>query len=469
VGRDTKVSRYVRHWAGESLGSKYGVRIPLWLAALSVLSTLAAGESGLFSSYDPIALRIEAPFEDLFAGAKDDPDYAVDGTVSEGAGTAKRVRVALRGHTSRRETECTFPKLKLTAADKALLVGGVRTLKIGTHCGESPDDTLTGRFGRLPNERSPWREAAVYRLLDALQVPALRARPARITYVYTDELATTPRTIERNALLLEDDGEALKRIGADREIEAKEFTTAAAMFTPADAATLAFAEALTGNFDWCVKFTADDAYRCDARLKLWNVIAAARPGDKARPLLHDLDLSGMVAGSHRWFGDVFSTAFVASRSQREVETIAQVQRTRSLFGRAELDAARARFTARKAEAYRTLARAAIDDRGRQQMRDYLDAFYRAIERDEAFYRPVVARPGAVLLPPPPGTTPLCGGRAGIPVGTPVSAPIEVREGKAKVLLLDVLWHWAPPAKCAAVRQGPVWMDQKAIGVNYPAQ
>jgi len=70
------------------------------------------------------------------------------------ADTPVPVTVALRGHTSRRESECTFPKLKVSvvdgSADVVSLLGG-RRLKIGTHCGEATEDTLTAKFGRLPN------------------------------------------------------------------------------------------------------------------------------------------------------------------------------------------------------------------------------------------------------------------------------------------------------------------------------
>src|SRR5207248_1200706 len=124
-----------------------------------------------------------------------------------------------------------------------------------THCGESKDNTVTARFGRLPNERSPYREAFAYRLLETVGVPTLRARPARITYAF----ASSPpheggaqKTIDRNALLLENEKDAFKRLGGDRELPVEQFTNAREQFSTADSANLAFGEALVGNFDWCV-------------------------------------------------------------------------------------------------------------------------------------------------------------------------------------------------------------------------
>jgi hypothetical protein len=444
------------------------------LTSFAIVSPRADASHDLFASYDVVTFRLEAPFDDLFAGAKGNPDYTVDGTVRNTTGGQTLdpvpVRVSLRGHTSRRDTECTFPKLKIeAAADREPLAGGGKSLKLGTHCGESRDGALTERFGRLPNEKSPWREAAVYRLLHALQIPALRARPARVTYVFTESAQGSHTEIERNAMLLEDEDEAVSRVGGTAEIDAKQFTTAAEMFTPDDAAALAFAQALIGNFDWCIKFTAQDTYRCDARLKLWNVIAAAMKNGRAKPLMYDFDVTGMVAGRHRWFADVYNAAFVPSKSEREVEVIGQLQRTRSLFDRRRLDATRRRFVDRKADAYRAIDAAEVDPDGRRQIREYTDAFYREIESDDNFYRVVVTKPGTMLRRDGnANAAPVCTSRGAIPVGTPVSDPIDSRNGMAKVVVLDALWHWSP-AKCPIVHRGTPWIEQSAIGRNFPPQ
>jgi len=448
--------------------------VAIGLLTIGAFATARADEATLFSSYDVATLQLEAPFDELFAQAKEQPEYAVDGRLSTSPGSDPiPVKISLRGHTSRRDTECPFPKLKVAPVGGRALPGG-NTLKIGTHCGEGTENVLTARFGRLPNERSPWREAAVYRLLDALRIPSLRARPARITYVYSDRPegsdGTGDRRVERNAMLLEDDDDAIERIGGKKEITADEFTTADELFPRTDAANLAFAEALIGNFDWCVRFSAGDTYRCDARRKLWNVIAARTGNGKARPIMYDFDVSGMVTGSHRWFRSVYNAAFVPSKSEREVEVIAQVQRTRTLFSRAELDAARRRFLERRTDAYRTIDDVDIDPDGRRLMRDYTDAFYREIEADEAFYRPVVTQEG-VRLRSNAGAAAhaICASRGPVPPGTPVGGPLDVRGDMVKVVVLDALWHWAPPAQCPAVQHGSAWIARRAIGKNFPSR
>ena len=185
----------------------------LALSALATSPTPAGAQSSspLFSTYDVLPLKLEAPFNDLFARARTNDEYGVTGKLSythDGREVVvEGVKLTLRGNTSRREAECAFPKLKVqlpaNAAAGPLGAGGT-SLKLGTHCGEAADDKLTVKYGRLPNERSPLREAFVYRLLESIGVPTLKARPARVSYVYTDaRTGQTPaqdQPIVRNAL-----------------------------------------------------------------------------------------------------------------------------------------------------------------------------------------------------------------------------------------------------------------------------
>src|SRR3954451_21856204 len=136
----------------------------------------------LLDGETPIALTLEAPLKELFDRGAEDENFTVAGTLrykdpSSGADVELRdLEVSVRGHTSRRETECSFPKLKLK-------LKGAGSIKIGTHCGEAGDDQLTAKYGRLANDKSPHREALAYQVLAAAGVPTLRARAARITYV----------------------------------------------------------------------------------------------------------------------------------------------------------------------------------------------------------------------------------------------------------------------------------------------
>jgi len=447
---------------------------------MSLAAALPEGRA-LFSSDEPLAFTLSAPFNDLFQRARAEQEYSVVGALNyseKGHNIAiDGVTISLRGHTSIRESECAFPKLKLDFpadgkdATASTIFAGLKGIKLGTHCGESTDNTVTQKYGRLPNEQAPLRETVVYRILDALRVPTLKARLARVSYVYTDaQPGKTPdqrNPVVRNAMILETTGEALKRLGATDEVTEQQFTNARERFTTEDTAVLAFAEAMIGNFDWCVRMFPGDKYRCDDRHPLWNITAAVGADGRARPVMYDFDVSGMVAGHHRWFKEVFNSAFVESNSPIDVEVLSQVQRTRTLFGRSDLDATRQRFVQRKPDAYRVLEVATLDPQGRRQIKQYLDAFFSAIESDQAFYRPVVVAKGTAAFADAGGGSVVCSTAGTIPVGTPVSQPLEKSGARIKVWLLDALWRWAPPIKCDAVHNGPVWIDASAVGTDYP--
>jgi hypothetical protein len=446
------------------------------LLSLTFASGAAAPPgSPLFSSQDVLTLRLEGPLHELIAKSQLASDSsAVTGklTLTQNGSdtTIDGVGISLRGHTSRRASECTFPKLKVTLpagqVDRTVLAGH-SFLKIGTHCGETTGDAITAKYGRVANEHSPMREGFVYRLLDVVGVPTLKARQARITYVYTDGNSSRMESLVRNAIIVEDDDEAVKRLGGTRQIDEKGFSNAHDQFTPADTAIVAFAEAMIGNFDWCLKMTRDDAYRCNARHPLWNVLAIVGSDNRARPLIYDFDVAGMVTGRHRWFKDVYYDGFVESRSQPTLEVLGQVQRTRSLFGRADLDAARRHFMEKKSDAYRTLESSNVDAAGKQRIREYLDAFFAAIGSDDAFYRPAVVVEGARAYADAAQANPLCSAMGPMPVGTVVSDPAETTDRMMRVALLDTKWAWATPKPCDAIHRGLVWIQRDAVSRDYP--
>jgi hypothetical protein len=423
----------------------------------------------VFSSFTILDVVLEAPLADLFSRGRKDEDYVVPGTlkVTDPAGgrttTIENVQVGTRGHTSLRESECAFPKLKIAFGPAARVegspFGSMEAVKIGTHCGDQPDGP-GGKYGRWPNEKAAHREAFVYRLLEVMHVPTLKARPARITYLDSRSAGDGAQPVVRSAMLLEDDEEALKRYGAHAQLPPKRFGSAPSVFAMPDIARLTFAQAMIGNFDWCLRMSPRDTYRCNDTTPLWNVLGLVRSGGLAVPVIQDFDLAGMVTTRHIWFASVFNRAY--AKTEQEVEVLAQLQRTRSVFPRDLLDATRSEMAARKAPAYEALAQSPIDDEGRGVVKAYLDAFFAAIETDESFYRPVIVARALVHLDAA-SARPACSEEA--PAGTPVSAPLETAGDKSRVILLDALWHWAE--KCEAVRLNPVWIPTAVINTNYP--
>ena len=443
------------------------VRFPAIAVAVVLLSGIGVPREvkldSLLDGAGPAIFTIEAPLEHLFEIGSEDENVTVPGTVrfkdpASGADVVlSDVAVSVRGHTSRRETECTFPKLKLK-------LKGAGSLKIGTHCGEGADHELSPKYGRLANEKSPLREALVYELLRAAETPTLRTRPARVTYI--DKAHTEP--LERHALLLEDDDDAMKRVGGTAEIPLETFGNVAVRGATADAARIAFAQAMIGNFDWCLKFSPDDIYRCNEPKPLWNVLAFDHGGGKTSLLMKDFDLAGMVVGRHTWFDKVWNRAVVGSGSEIEIEVLSQVQRTRSLFPRATLDAERRHFAARKTAIYDAVKAAAVDDKGRELARAYLNAFYAAITEDDQYYRPIVVRTDVQVFLDAAGTREACGPKDVMRPGTPVN---EIgRDGlMSQVIVLDAMWRWGSRNECHAVQDGPVWIPTDAIVRNFPSR
>jgi hypothetical protein len=329
-----------------------------------------------------VAMRLTAPFNQIFVHAYDEGGGTFKGklTVELGASgpVEQDVELSVRGNSSKAPDECSFPKLKIRA--------GERTFKLGTHCGERADGDLTPVLGRWANEKSPPREALVYSLVDAAGVRTLRARNARVTYVYSDpkpgQIPDQRQPIVRNAMLLEDDDDAISRLGGDRPLE--RFTDAERQFTREDALDAVFAEAMIGNRDWCLSFTATDSKRCDAHVPIYNILAV-ESGRGAFPVLYDFDLSGMVAGRREWFAGGVTPAFDPPSAAIAQEILGQIQRMRSFYSRAELDSARHRFLSHQPAIRAALAAAAVDPVGRALARAYLDVFFTIIGSDDQFY------------------------------------------------------------------------------------
>ena len=422
----------------------------------------------VFTSYSVVTATMEAPFAELIENGRRNSEYAVTGSLklSDGARTTtfENVKITTRGHTSLRESECTFPKLKLDFTGSRVdgsMFDDISAIKVGTHCSDKPDGP-GGKYGRWPNEKAAHREAFVYRLLETMGVPSLKARPAKLTYVDSGGRKPAAAPLVRDAMLLEDDAEALKRYGARSELSPKQFGSAPSVFAMPDIAKLFFAEAMIGNFDWCLRMSPRDMYRCNPTTPIWNILGLIRSDSMALPVMHDFDIAGMVTTRHTWFSKVFNRAF--ADSEAEVEVLAQVQRTRSVFPRDLLDATRKQMSARKAAAYQALDDSPMDDVGRAAARSYLDAFFAAIETDEAFYRPmIVAR--TPVLSDATASQPACPAEA--PPGTAVSEPLETSGDKSRVIVLDALWQWAE--KCEAIRLNPVWVPTALISENYPTR
>jgi hypothetical protein len=102
----------------------------------------------------------------------------------------------------------------------------------------------------------------------------------------------------------------------------------------------------------------------------------------------------------------------------------------------------------------------------QHAQGYLTAFFAAIETEDAFYMPVVAKPGMKAYLDSDATRAACPNAAVIPVGTPVSATSDRQGEMIRVRLLDALWYWTGSFQCDAIHHETVWINAAAIGTKY---
>ena len=377
----------------------------------------------------------------------------------------EKVKITTRGHTSLRESECSFPKLKLDFAGSRVegtLFDGVSALKIGTHCSDKPD-APGGKYGRWPNEKTAHREAFVYRLLETMAIPSLKARPARLTYVESGSGKPAPEPLVRDAMLLEDDSEALKRYGARSELSPKQFGSAPSVFAMPDLAKLFFAEAMIGNFDWCLRMSPRDMYRCNPTTPIWNILGLIRSEGtgrsgparfRSRRHGHDpahLVQQGLQPGGRRHrsgrrsarAGAADAIGLPARSARRDARCTAWTK-----SGGVSGARRRARWTRPAGR-----RRRAISTRSSRPSRPTHRSIVRCSWRGR--------RCGPTRRPRVPRAT------EEAPPGTPVSAPLDTAGDKSRVVVLDALWQWAE--KCEAVRLNPVWVPTAAISENYPTR
>ena len=300
-------------------------------------------------------------------------------------------------------------------------------------------------------------------MLEAAGTPVLRTRAARITYV--ERRGAAPLT--RNALLIEDDRDARTRARAHEEIPMESFGHAAARgVSGQNAGLIAFGEALVGNFDWCLQVRAGrhvPVRRQQAALE--------HPGVRDRQRRHVDDERFRPRRGRRRPAPLVRQGlepccFVESHSRVQIEVLSQVQRTRSLFSRTDLDELRRHFVERRTAVYAAIDGAPVDSGGRGLARSYADAFYDAIQSDAAFYRPIVAASDVRVFLDPRQMREACGSGDVMRAGTPVN-PIARSGGMSRVVMLDALWRWADTRECDDVQNGPVWIRSDAITREYP--
>ncbi|MEZ0391334.1 MAG: hypothetical protein ACAH59_03900 [Pseudobdellovibrionaceae bacterium] len=277
----------------------------------------------LFSSNESLRLRLTAPLSQLFSYKKEGytaKKKSVDGVIAYEASNHRMIEIPVKIHLKGFSSlvYCPFPKLELKFDDTKTantLFAGTKTVDLNTHCAEANDESVETYFRASFNNH---REAFIYRLMEILSIPTLKARPVFIQY--TDLGRDTKVMIQKDffyqAFFLEDMADFRRRSqvkeikGAnspmkDFEISRKpeiasQFQFQSVSESPQldkeDIARAALFQFLVGNFDWFIKMNPHHTRSDSDSSNLWNTKIIETSEKKWFVLMQDFSLSGFVSG-----------------------------------------------------------------------------------------------------------------------------------------------------------------------------
>ena len=241
------------------------------------------------------------------------------------------VLVRARGKTSR--GECALPKMTIhfPKESRELMVGteleGAKNLKLGVHCslplGFTPDLFIPFfTFGRLKDDRGPWREELYYRIYSHFSDDHVKSRTASITYTNTDRvnppefddgIALEERLKSfdikepRKAFLFETSGTIVDRLGGDEnwtELENEQPAPENLTYDLSNAEKMAAFQLIMGNGDWSVGHGNIPMDRNGNAL--WNIlsffnkVATSVPNAKLFPIDFDLGMFVTERDDGQW-------------------------------------------------------------------------------------------------------------------------------------------------------------------------
>ena len=169
----------------------------LVIGLLLIISTGAAAiskpfppypQEHLFSGYEVKNFSLAAPLTDLFnsrtGNSFTSKQYTVPGSISylddHNQKITISVKIRLKGHITL--VNCPFPKMELELSRQQTLntiFEGTKQIDLNTHCAEPNDSTVEQRL-RYSFENH--REAVIYRIMEILEMPTLKARPVIMQY-----------------------------------------------------------------------------------------------------------------------------------------------------------------------------------------------------------------------------------------------------------------------------------------------
>jgi len=238
--------------------------------------TSAPKPAKLFTSSEPIAVTISAPWRDIERKKKYQGLYpaTIEFTDELGNATSLNLTVERRGRT--RQVVCRFPPIKLrfdkqTVKDTSFR--GQKSLKMVTHCQTS------SRYEQLYI-----LEMLAYRMYNIITDFSFRVRPLAVTYVDSKH---DRQQGPKFAFLIEDDSDVAKRNGQKKLTIAK---TTTKRLESLESTNFALFQYMISNLDWSA-LGGPDKDSCCHNAKL---IGQDPVKDPVYAIPYDFDAAGLI-------------------------------------------------------------------------------------------------------------------------------------------------------------------------------
>lgn len=315
----------------------------------------AAEGRALFAASEPLAFTLLADFTAVQRDRDPESTTTYPATLivagHDGADASIPMRIRTRGHSRRKPTFCTFAPLRLEFESNPIgtVFEGQKNLKLGTHCRDQAE-----------YEQYVLREYAVYRMFNVLTPRSFRARLGSARYVDAKNKKTVAAKV---GLFLEDDDDVASRL------EGRASDQLGVPFRGTDMPTttlMTIFEYMIGNTDMSIS-------------ALHNVrLVEFRTGPRV-PIPYDFDYSGVVNARYALPGPRLGLSSVRERLYRgPCRTVEDLE---EFF---------ARFRAARPEIVTVYDSVPNLKPGYvRQAREYLDQFYRTIERPASIKRAFV--------------------------------------------------------------------------------
>jgi hypothetical protein len=307
----------------------------------------------LFKDAHPLPFQLTANFKaiDRDHNPESKATYPSVINVDDGNGKPARVSVTLsaRGHFRRMARNCRAVPLKLDFAPKEVkgtVFEGINTVKLGTGCEHSDEyDQVT------------LREHLSYQMFNMVTPMSFRARLGKAQYI--QDKADRPFA-SRYAIFIEHENDVARRMGG-RIVEIPRID-----FKALEADTLTrmmLFEYMIGNTDFSV-------------YALHNVVIVQTPDRTLWPVPYDFDMSGFVNAPYAIPDRRLPIAKVTDRLYRgPCRSVDQFEKAAAPF-RAQRQNMQTLITSVKE----------LDSTRRDEIRSYMDSFFRSIETPEAIKR-----------------------------------------------------------------------------------